>query len=117
MKIKITADLPSREKLLAGLTPREVHPPLVRAEEAAADAERALERARRDLAEHERICSELPARVQAGDVKVSALTEALRRRDASARRVDAAARAVRRARERVDTETKAAAALTTEGSP
>ncbi len=109
MKIRITADIPDRTKLLAGLTPREAHPPLVRAEEAAAAAEQALERARRELAEHERICAAMPARVQAGQVRASALDDALRARDARALLVGSAEHALATARERVAAEERNAA--------
>jgi DNA repair exonuclease SbcCD ATPase subunit len=109
MKIRISAELPSRERLLVGLAPREVHPPLVRAEESAAAAEQALERARGDLADLERSVAALPSRIHRGEVRSSELAEALRRRDAAALAIGPAERELAKARERVTIEEKNAA--------
>lgn len=110
MKTKITIDLPSREDLLRGLEPRQVYQALVRAESDAAKAEQALERARPELAELERTVAELPARVQRGELKASALTDALRERDARARSILSCEASLAKARERLDLEQKTAAA-------
>lgn len=108
MKTKIPIDLPTREKLTAALTPREVHPALVRAEEAAAAAERKLESARRELVDRERSVAELPAKVSRGEIKATALTEALRERDAAALLIPHAESTLTKARERVVAEEKTA---------
>lgn len=108
MKVKIVTTLPTRTEIVAGLTPRDVHPPLVRAENDAAKAERELEQLRRDLAASEHTVAEMPARCQRGEVPASRLTEALRQRDAAALTIASAETALVKARERVVAEEKLA---------
>ncbi|MEO9187543.1 MAG: hypothetical protein ABI467_28870 [Kofleriaceae bacterium] len=104
---KLKIDLPARAELVAGLDARTCHPALVKAEQAVADAERALARCRAELAEHERLVGELPARVQRGEVKASALADGMRQRDGAALLVGAADDAFGKARVRQATEEKA----------
>ncbi len=106
--IKIKLDLPTREKITAGLTSRELHAPLARAEQHASDAEQQLERRRSEFADHERIVAELPDRISRGEIKASALTDALRDRDASALLVAPVELALAAARDRIIVEERIA---------
>ncbi|MDQ3299968.1 MAG: hypothetical protein M3619_25595 [Myxococcota bacterium] len=108
MKTTLKIDL-DRTRLLDGLTPRALHPPLVKAESAAERAAQALEQSRRELADRERVVAGLPARIQRGETKASALSEALRERDAAALLVEPAEAALESARARVVVEEKSAA--------
>lgn len=101
---KISIELPT--KIAEGLTTRDLHPSLARSQQTASDVEQALERARRDLAERERVVASLPERITRGEVKASALTDALRDRDAAALLIPPAEVALAKARERVSAEEK-----------
>jgi hypothetical protein len=105
-KHKIEIKLPSTEDLTAGLTLQQVYPDLERAQESVAKAEQSLDRARRELAERERRIVDLPAKIHRGEVKASALTDALRERDAAALLVLPAEQALQKARETVTSEEK-----------
>lgn len=101
MRTKISIDLPTREHLIAGLTPRDCHPPLARAESAVVDAERVLEQRRSALAHAKGAVVSVTARVQSGHMGATALTDALRERDAASILIAAAEQSVADARARV----------------
>lgn len=113
MKRTIKLDLPDRDQLTAGLTPRGVHLPLVRAEEAVAKLEQSLADRRRELADREQTVADLPARITRGEVAARALPEALRERDAAALLVAPAESSLVAARERVVAEEQRAQAAVT----
>lgn len=108
VKRTLKLDVPDLATLVAGLSPRDVHPALARAEEASAKLEQALAHARTGLANRERLVAELPSRIQRGEVKASALTEALRDRDAAALMVAPAESSAEQARARVAAEESSA---------
>jgi hypothetical protein len=108
MITKIKIELPTTDQLLHGLSPHEVHPPLVAARAAVVAAEHALGRKRAELADHEKTVAALPDRIQRGDLRTDVLTNGLRARDAAALVIGPAEAALAKARERLPVEERAA---------
>ncbi len=105
---KLKIELPTAADLVRGLTPDEQHPALPRARAAAAEAERALDARRLELADAERTVTELPAQIQAGRAPAKALPAAMTARDAAALLIAPAEQALARARAAIEPERKRA---------